>query len=257
MSKLIDKLNQASQSAPQPIGFRAVQPASSKPKMLLIAKPTKSDADNLAEYISGADGVLLHIPQNPTAKTLQKVSRTIPEIPWGWWLEGNGQRKIERIAKAGYDFIAFPATSTSLAIPKGDKVGRILQVEASISEGLLRTVGDLPVDAVLVTSEREGEYPLTWHHLMLFQRFANLLTKPLLVSIPSNITTGELQALWDAGVSGVIVEAETGQPAGKLNGLRQAIDKLTVPSSHKERKGKALIPHITAETALSEEEGEE
>ena len=262
MSELIDKLNQVLQSAPQAMGFRTAKPVSSKPKMVLIARLTEADADNLADYVAGADGVLLYISQGPTAKTLKKVSHAMSEIPWGWWLDGGSQGKIKQIVKAGCDFIAFPAAGTSPAIPRDNKLGRILQVDASISEGLLRTASDLPVDAVLVAGEQEAEHPLTWHHLMLFRRFASLLTKPLLVSIPSNTTPEELQAIWDTGVNGVITEIEAGQPPGRLNELRQAIDKLTPRSSRKEGKLEALLPHVTKETEPAadieiEEEDEE
>jgi hypothetical protein len=161
------------------------------------------------------------------------------------------------MANVGCDFVVFPAANTSLAIPQGDEVGKILQVEASLSEGLLRTIDELPVDAVLIAGEQAEGYFLTWHHLMLFRRFASVLTKPLLVSIPSGVTANELQALWDAGVDGVIVAVGAGQPAGGLKGLRQAIDKLVFPSSRKRGKAEALLPYIGRETDVATEEEEE
>lgn len=257
MSKLIDKLNRVSQSVSQPLGFGATQPLTPRPKMLLIANLTKANVDSLADYVTGADGGLLHISQGSGVKTLREVSQAITEIPWGWWSRGGGQREIEQIVKAGCDFVVLPATSTPLTIPQGNEVGRILQVEASLSEDLLRTINDLPIDAVLVTSEQEKGYFLTWHHLMLFRRFTNLLTKPLLASIPPKVTTNEFQALREAGVDGVIVEVEAGQPAGKLNELRQTIDKLPSLSPRKRGKAEALLPRIAQETDPIPEEEEE
>jgi hypothetical protein len=92
---------------------------------------------------------------------------------------------------------------------------------------------------------------------MLFQHFANFLTKPLLVSIPSNATANELQALWEVGVDGVIVEIEAGQPVGRVSKLRQTIDKLSFPSRRKQRKTEALLPHIGQETGIVADEEEE
>jgi len=161
------------------------------------------------------------------------------------------------MGKVGCDFVVFPAANTSLAILQNKEVGKILEVEASFSEGLLRTVNELPVDAVLFTSEQEKEHFLTWHHLMLFQYFANLLTKPLLVSIPSKVTDSELQALWGAGVVGVVVEVGVGQPAGGLTELRRTIDNLTFPSQRKRRKEEALLPYISEEASRVTEEEEE
>ena len=157
---------------------------------------------------------------------------------------------------AGGDFIVLPA-STALAIPEDEKVGKILQVEASLSEGLLRAVNELPVDAVLVADEPGEESSLTWHHLMLFQRFADLLTKPLLVSIPLQVTDNELQVLWKTGVDGVVVEAGIGQPAERLKELCQTIAQLTF-TPRPQKKVEALLPRVTEETgAVTEAEEEE
>ena len=249
MSKLIDKLNQVAKAVPQPIGFRTAQSASTKTKILLIASLAQ------ANNVSGADAVLI-TKLSSGAKSIQKIARSLPDIPWGLFLGDIGRRGIGPMVEAGCDFVVFPA-STALDIPEGDKVGKILQVEASLSEGLLRAVNELPTDAVLIASEQEGEYSLTWRHLMLFQRFADLLIKPLLVSMPLNVTANELQILWETGVDGVVVEMGSGQPVGRLEELRQTIDKLTFPPRQR-GKVEALLPRIGEETSpVTEAEEEE
>jgi len=255
MSKLIDKLNQVAEAVPKPMGFRAAQAVSAKPKILLIASCGEaSNTGRLVDYTAGADAVLVN-KTGSGAKALQKIAQSISDIPWGLWLGDIGSKEIKPIAEAGGDFFVFPA-SAALSLPKDDKVGKILQVEASLSEGLLRTVNDLPVDAVLIAGETEEKVSLTWHHLMLFHRFADLLTKPLLVSIPLNTTADELQVLWKTGIDGVVVEVGTGQPAGRLKELRQIIDKLTFPSRQR-KKVEALLPRVAEETGTAAEEEEE
>ena len=258
MSRFIDKLNQVSRVVPQSMGFGRAQPASEKPRILLIARLTEASIGGLADYVVGADAELFHIPKlSPEAKTLKEISQAILDIPWGGWLRNIDQEEIKQITKAGCDFVVFPAANTPLALLQNNELGKILEVESSLSEGLLRAVNELPIDAVLITTEQEGEYFLTWHHLMLFQRFADLLTKPLLVSIPSNVTANELQALWEAGVEGVIIEVGAGQPADRLKKLRQVINKLTFPSRRKQGKAEALLPHIDREASIVTEEEEE
>ena len=258
MSRFIDKLNQVSRVAPQSMGFRRAQLASEKPKILLIANLAQASINNLADYVVGADAGLLRIPKlSSGAKTLREMSQAVPDIPWGGWLGNVDQSGIKQMAKAGYDFVVFPAANTPLALLQDDKIGKILEVEALLSEGLLRAVNELPVDAVLIAAEREGEYFLTWRHLMLFQRFADLLTKPLLASIPLNVTANEFQALWEAGVDGVVIEVGAGQPADRLKKLRQVIDKLAFPSQRKRGRAEALLPHIGREASIVTEEEEE
>jgi hypothetical protein len=109
---------------------------------------------------------------------------------------------------------------------------------------------------VLITSEEDKQF-LTWHHLMLFQRCANLLSKPLLVQVPPEVTVSELQALWEVGVQAVVVETGAGQPEGRVAEIRQMLDKLPLPSTSKRKKVEPLLPRIGGETDVASEEEEE
>ena len=253
MSQLIDKLNQVSKVVPQTMGFRTAQPALSKPQMLLIASWAKAeDIDSMAEHVAGADAVLLHITKTTSGtKAFQKIAGSLPGTPWGGWLGDTEEKKAKAMVGAGCDFVVFPAASPVLAPSHDGKVGKILQVESTLSESLLKAVNELPVDAVLASDEREGDYPLTWHHLMLFQRLANLLTKPLLVVTPSNVTGDELKAIWKAGADGVVVEVSAGQPNGRLAELRQIISDRNFLPPRKRRKAEALVPRIGMETGTT------
>ena len=255
MSRFIDKLNQVSQAMPQPVGFRTAPQVSPKPKMLLVASLVEANVESLADYVAGADAGLLPISKPSSGvKTFKEMSQAVPAIPWGGWLRSAGIRDIGSMVKVGCDFIVFPAATTPLTMIQKNEVGRILEVEASLSEGLLKVVDELPVDAVFIGGEkREG---LTWQHLMLFQRFADLLTKPVLVSVTLKVTANELQALWEAGVRGVMVEVGVGQP-GRVSELRQVINKLSFPSHRKSGKAEALLPYVgQVEGTVTEEEEE-
>lgn len=262
MSRFIDELKQLSRAEPQPIGFRATQAASPTPKIQLVATLAQESAESLAGHVTGADAGLLRISKpGSAAKSLHKISQLVPDIPWGGWLIGSGLGGTKQIIKAGCDFVVFPASNTPLAVLQNDEVGKIIEIEASLGEGLLRAVNGLPVDAVLIAGEQKEGYSLTWQHLMLFQRFADLLIKPLLVSVPSNVTAGELQALWAAGADSVVIEIKADQPQDRLKKLRQVIDKLAFPSARQREKVEALVPRISQEpgivTAEEEEEEEE
>ncbi|MBA7470135.1 hypothetical protein ES707_05413 [subsurface metagenome] len=257
MSRFIDKLNQVSRVVPHSMGFMKAQPVSEKPKILLIASLAGAGVGGLADYVAGADAGLLRIPKlSSGAKTLKKMSQAAPDIPWGGWLRNIDQNGIKQMAKAGCDFVVFPAANTPLALLQNDEIGKILEVEPSLSEGLLRAVNELSIDAVLIAGEQGESHFLTWHHLMLFQRFADLLTKHLLASIPSNVTANELQALWEAGVDGVVIEVGAGQPVERLKELRQTIDKLVFPSQRKRKKAEVLLPYISRETGIVSEDEE-
>jgi hypothetical protein len=256
MSKFINKLKLISQIGPQPMGFRAATAAPPKPKMLLVATLAEASIEGLADYVTGADAGLLLIPKlSSGAKAIHKISQAMSSIPWGGWLKDTSGEGIKSVVEAGCDFVVFPS-DTPLATLHGNEVGKILEVGSSLSEGLLKAIDDLPVDAVLISSEPEKDNLLTWHHLMFFRRCGDLLTKPLLASVPSGVSASELQALWAAGVVGVVVDS---QPQGRILELRQIIDKLTFPLPSKRGKIEPLLPHISGEreTAAEEEEEEE
>lgn len=232
------------------MGFKAGQAESPKPKMLLVASLAPASVGSVADYVAGADAGLLRISRlGADIKVLREYSEAVPDIPWGGWLRDMSQREMKQVKRMGCDFVVFPA-DTSLAILQNGEVGKILEVEASLDEGLLRTIDGLPVDAVLIAGEQKEDYFLTWHHLMLFGHFANSLAKPVLVLVPSRVMANELRVLWEAGVDGVVVEAGV----GGLKELRQVVDGLTLPQQRRRRKVEALLPYISAEPDRAIEE---
>jgi hypothetical protein len=259
MSRLIDKFHQASRVAAPPMGFRTARPAATMPKILLIASLEAGTMEKHADHLNGADAVLIRFTDAAlTAKTIQKITSSLPDIPWGLYLADGDNEKAA--AEAGADFVLFPTASQVADILKDDKTGKILQVESSMDDGLLRAVNDLPVDAVLVADTFEGNDSLVWHQLMIFQHLANLFSKPLIVPAPTGITEKELKALWDAGVDGIIVEIEKAGKAG-LKELRQAIDRLPPRAGRKRGKVNVVLPRTGGEAAAAmppdEEEEEE
>jgi hypothetical protein len=247
MSRFIDKLKQASGSG-QPMGFRAAETVASKPRMLLVAAVAQADAEHLAGIVAGADAGLLAMTKlSSGVKALQQAAKAVPGIPWGGWLKEVGR---EGVGKVAADFIVFTAERALLAMLDDKGPGRILEVENSLEPSLLKAADDLPVDVVFVNA---GDEPLlTWRDLMLFQRCANILGKPLLVSVPPQVTTAELGALWQAGVGGVVVKAGTDERVAEI---RQMLDRLPSSTAGKKTKAGPLLPRIGGGMGtLSEEE---
>ena len=168
MSRLIDKLKQVANTAPQPIGFRSAKAAAPKPQMILIASLThEGNAEIPTEYITGADAILIPATKSISEASIrQKEMQSLPDISWGEWIEDAKRQDISTLVKNGCDFLVFPESSKVLATPENEKTGKIIQVASSLDEGLLRAVSQLPTDAVLVTVEDEGKRFLTWQQLM-------------------------------------------------------------------------------------------
>jgi hypothetical protein len=252
MSKLIDRLTQTAETVATPMGFRAAKRASVRLKMVLVARVEPADnTAPLSDYVSSADAVI-----TTQINTGKDIARSLPGTVWGLWREGKGRQPIKDLVEAGADFAVLPLDA-ELDLDGTEKIGKILLVEPSLSEGLVGTINELPADAVLLADDQGERDAVTWHQLMLCQRFADLLSRPLLVTVPASVSGDELKALWKAGVDGLVVAVKTIKQAEKLKALRQIIDK-TDFAARPRKKVSALLPHISEEqTAAPDVEEEE
>jgi hypothetical protein len=255
MSRFIDKLMRMRQTESHPMGFMVGKASSEKLRMQLIVQVAPDDMEQVSSALSSADAVFVEITKAEDIDTLVKACRAKDGVPTGGWLKASSATVLKKITNAACDFIVFPAAAPLSAIPK-DKVGRILELDNSLSDSLLRTVNDLPMEAVLISS-KEDESPLIYSSLMLVQRLMYLVSKPVLVPVSSDISEADLQALWDTGVSGVVVKVRDEKTVAKLSELQTAIGKLQPPAYRKKSRVSATLPRLQPETPAPVEEEEE
>lgn len=251
MSKLIEELKTVSSGSAPPLGFKSARLVSAKPRLIIIARLSEARPGQLAGYVKGANALLVTPGlKSPRPKTLAEAA---VDIPWGYSLGNAPATKLAAIIKAGGDFVTFTASTPLKMLPES-RIGRILEVDTGTAEKLPRAVNSAPVDAVYLVTVMSDD-SLTWHHLLLVKSLSGLLTKPLLTSIPDTVTEGELQALWDAGVAGVVASA---LPTGNIANLRQMADHLNYPTQPKSEKPDAVlpatVPRQTTEVTETEEE---
>ena len=231
MSKFIERLQQVLNPPSQSMGFNTAKSEQAKPRIQVVVNVTGGNLKSLLKELGEADALVL-----------PKSAAGIDSVIYGTWLTKGDDEEVEKSIKSGADFIIMPSNGKVLSPDK--KVGKILQIEATISDILLRAVSELPVDAVLLTEEKENGLGVTWKRMMLIHRFSSLLNKPLLIEVLPDVEANELQVIWEAGVSGVIVTADAEQAAAIIPGLRKVIDKLSFPAKRKREKSLAIVPHI-------------
>lgn len=255
MSKLIDKIKKQSQTAPQRMGFRTSREEANIPAILLIAGITVNDAVTAVNKIEGADAILLFAKDLQfTAKNLQEIAKPVKDTPWGVFIE-DCTVKPGDIAKAGCDFVVLSPTCPVAAVPQGEQIAKVLQVESSMDDGLLRSLNFLPADAVLAADTFGDDGKLLWHHLMILRNLAMLVGKPLIVPVPAAVTETELQALRDAGIEGVLVMIDPAK-GEDLKALRETAAKLKPRATPKTSPLDAILPRAVGSTPEPEEEPE-
>jgi hypothetical protein len=258
MSRLIDKLKRLRQAETQPMGFMTGRAQSEKTKMQLVARLAAENLEKVSAGLDPADASLIEIARPEGLGTLEKACQMKDGAITGGWIKSPDGATLKKAFNTACDFLVFPS-GIPLTATQTEKVGRVLELEMTLSEGLLRTVNDLPVDAVLVAGEAEDN-SLTLERLMQVQRLVYMVQKPVLVSIPLNLTAPELQALWDMGVSGVVAGVDDEKSGEKLGELRKAIDKLNPPAFRKKARMSPTLPGLQPEApgpAREDEGGEE
>jgi hypothetical protein len=230
MSVFIDKLNKLTHAESASMGFRRDQTTSSSKKIQLVSLVSRSEEDN-----SGIDAILLDArDKGIEAELLPGVPG---DLPWGVWLKDTRLNELKPLKEAGCDFIVFPAENTPLEIIEEQDMGKVLEIDYAINETVLRSIAELPVEAVLVSVGQGKDKSLTWYDLMVLERFSGFPKKPLIAQIPTKVSSGELEALWEAGVMAVVTE-------GHINKIRKTIDKADFTKARKREKNEPVIRQV-------------
>ena len=254
MSKLKEKLERASMSSPPPMGFRAAQKIC-RPRMVIIAQFPKGWSEDPSAYITGADAGLV---EWSAARALKKAIKADADISWGVQIENAKAGSLEEMASAGADFVLFKAEDVPLSLAADEKMGKVLVTGQLPGDGWVRSLGKLPIDALFISGQAaEEKNGFTWQQLMTFRYYSDMVAKPILVPVPAGVKEAELQAMWDAGVDGVVVKVEAGLPQDRLSDIRAMIDGLTPPSKRREKGATAIVPAMRDEAKPVVEEDEE
>jgi len=210
------------------MGFRAFNSTSSRPRIQLVVS-LGPDSNKSGTKLDGADAVLTRKAYKGNGEQIRGVETDTGTI-----------EEVTRAKEAGADFVVVPFTG--VAVPSDESTGKILQVDASITDIGLRAINELPVDAVLV--EEEGDLALTWQRLLAINRYTGLVSKPVLVKMADTATSDELHLVWEAGVSGLVVSVPAGTDGVAIKALRQAIDALPFPARKKKDKVAPTLPGV-------------
>lgn len=228
MSKLADRIRKATRLEAQAIGFMSTK-AASEPSMLLggLAKDAKSAAD-LSKH--GADFVLL-------AKAAPGDARETGGVIAGAIIEGDADAKAYR--EGGFDFVVFDPDKTASTAVLDDAIGYVMLLPKDATDVDLRSIESFQLDAIDV-GEIKGS--LTVRRQIELRRVFGLTRKPLLATVPADISVPALQALRDTNVIGVIADG-----SDTVERLRKTIDALPPRARRKdEDRPTPLVPRATA-----------
>ncbi len=242
MSKFVEKLHHISERGSRPVGFRTT-PASLSQSMLLIAVLSQSGIDKVAEIAScGVDAIItpLEDPQREI-QDLPKIASALGGIPLGVWPKSVDKDRVEQLAQAKCDFIILEAATTSAAVLEQEELGKVIRMDFSLDDSLVKATSFLPLDAVLI--EWAGDF-LTIYDLMHYRRIFDLIAKPILLMTHLEPKDDDLRILWEIGVKGIVVEEWS---KSELMQLHQEIKRLPSVPKRLWEKRETLLPRLNRE----------
>lgn len=209
--------------------------------MLLVVR-LASSYPALAEAAlgNGADALCLATASRPSvAASRQEWERVIQmagERPCGLAFEPSAEVTTEVLAETyplGFDFVSCYAHQLPVAALGTAPWGRIATVDHSYSPELLRSLSDLPVDAVELATAAEKRYgqPLSLRDLMGYHRLVQAVRKPVLLLAQLALRPEDIASLHELGIEGLVLTPTlAGGTAESLAALtaafRRAIDTL-------------------------------
>ena len=261
MSKLLERLEQISEGGGQPMGFGAAVTRTKIPQMLTIAHAPAGNAQLISMAAKeNADALLLAIENlEKDSKTLAKMNRSKPEIPWGVSLDKVSKEDIRQLVELGCDFIVFDPIKTGAAVLTEEKIDKVLIIDISLPENLARAINRFQVDAVLLNPSMVEENTFTVHNLMVLERLVGSAGKHVLITMSPGLSTSDIEILWELGARGIVVDMTLEQPEQRLSQVKEAIHKLPSTRKKSREKFRATLPGSTApsEKAAPEEDEEE
>jgi hypothetical protein len=231
VSKLADKIRKVSRIEAQPMGFVTARTTADATMVLVgMARDARMAADMVKH---GADAVVIGSAGSAAnANDAKQVDGAIA----GAWLDGRSDGASKSCKDGGYDFVLFDPDKTASTAVLEEGIGYVISVPNDVSDNELRAIEGFSLDALYVGEIKSA---MTVRKQMELRRMFGLARKPLMASIPADLSQSELQALRDTNV--VVVANDSADGVEKL---RKLIDALPPRSRRKEDPERpiAMVP---------------
>ena len=237
-SKFIDRLDEIREGAPPRMGFGPAR-SSKTPglALLLVVSQDHQTAAAQAAALSPDAVLLAGLAGPPEAAALRE---TLAGVLWGVQTAGPlPAAAAQAYRDGGAALLAFGLQGAALGAVSDKDTARILLTDPSMPPEDLRDLNALPVDAALVPLAA-GEGELTLEDLARLARVGARVGKHLLAQTARPPQPAELEALRDAGVVGLALDAAAGAEA--IAALQQSLLNMPRPGANRRRRSSALLP---------------
>ena len=251
MSKLLDKLEQVSQPAPRRLGFATSQAEAPPPPMALVLRFSDDNKGMVKNTPETADAAIVRTSKPGSVKEVIKNASNLQDsIPWGIQSDQVSSKAIEELQKAGCDYLVFGTEDSPASMLNHENIGKVLSIGLGLEERFMRILEDIPAEVLIIEAEDEG--PLTLKQLMEYRTVLSCVSKPVLIRTSASLSEEDLTSLYNVGMVGIVIDAQTNGDLKQVSRIREAIESL--PPREVGEKGKVgpVLPLSTSSPNTAE-----
>lgn len=245
MSKLRERIREASQRRVRTLGFVRRAEEAEAPQLLVMAEVT--DADGARAAIEAGARALLFGGSVEGAAAVVEASGGAPV---GMRIDAATPEDSSALASAGVDFLVYDAERTAAETLLERKLGSVLVAPAPGSDDELRRYGALGLDAVLVG---EPGSALSVRGQLEMRRLAELTRAPLAVQVNGDVPSSTLEVWRDGGAAIVVLPSSAVASLGALVAASRDVRPPRMPEQ--EERPQPLVP--AAKAAADEDDDDD
>ncbi len=168
-----------------------------------------------------------------------EIGEAAGNVRWGARAAALSVESAAAWREAGADPIVFSLGDTALGAVTSKDAARVLVVDTGLPPEELRDINPLPVDAVLVALPGD---PSSWtlQDLSGISRVSGRVGKHVLAEVSGAPDGDTLEALRNAGVSGLVIDVSAGEET--ISGLKDALQNMPRPGSDRRSHSSAILP---------------
>ncbi|MBM3934783.1 MAG: hypothetical protein FJ319_10870 [SAR202 cluster bacterium] len=245
MSKLIEKLSKVGQGQVQAMGFASSSRKSeANPHMLLIGKITPDAAADPGLAGARVDAFLLALDAWDE-QAVTGIAGKLEDRVWGIRMSAVTSQQAKKVGDFGGDFIVFDADPTESSVLDEEKLGKFVTITDDMDDDVGRIVNALPIDGAYFSSNEDLQ-AMTVGKLINIGLVSGVLSGPVLMPVPGDLSTKDLEGLRSVGVAGVVVDLASSSDVAEI---KAAIAEMSAKRPAKRKGRNALVPSLASAAA--------
>ena len=252
MSRLRERLRDASRRRPAPLGFAPRDRAGASARRVLVVAAVAGADEAARAAAAGADALLLRAGGEDALAGLAAAIGAASGVPLGVFAPAATAADADALIEAGADFLAFDPDRAEAAALLRPGLGHVAVLPEALAApdaaaDALRLLQPLDLDAILIPPPPEGEP--TVRAQLLVRRIADLTGKPLIAPAGAPADAMRLEVWRDAGAPAALAAA------AEAGAVAAAADAVPPPRERLDARPDALVPSVAPDDPGGEDDG--